>query len=97
MLAARLFSIETYVGLAAALAGLSLPGRARFKLGYAAAALLAINEWLLKPVMAQAHLHGSAAGLGFGAWHGHLARCMHGRVGHDLEERSMNEALALRA
>jgi hypothetical protein len=70
VLAARLFSIETYVGLGtAALALLSLR-RAKFVWGYAAVALLSVNEWALKRVMAHAHDHGSAAGLGFGAWHG---------------------------
>ncbi len=70
VLAARLFSIETYAALAVAAAALLLPGRAEFRWGYAAAALLALNEWALKPVMAEAHAHGTAAGLSFGAWHG---------------------------
>jgi hypothetical protein len=69
-LAGRLFSIETYVGLAAAVLALLLPGRTKFVWGYAAAALLAVNEWALKRIMSEAHLHGSAFGLGFGAWHG---------------------------
>ena len=70
MLAARLFGIETYVGLAAAGLALALPDRAKFAPGYLAAALLATNEWLLKPVMSRAHTQGAALGLGFGAWHG---------------------------
>jgi len=70
VLAGRLFSIETYVGLAAAVLALLLPGRTKFVWGYAAAALLAVNEWALKRIMSEAHLHGSAFGLGFGAWHG---------------------------
>ena len=70
LLAARLFSIETYAGLAAAALALILPGRARFVWGYGAAALLAVNEWVLKPLMEQARAHGTAASLGFGAWHG---------------------------
>jgi hypothetical protein len=70
LLAARLFSIETYVGAAAAAMALLLPGRKRFICGYIAAALLAVNEWILKPVMTMAHARGSVAGLGFGAWHG---------------------------
>ena len=70
LLAARLFSIETYVGLAVAVLALLLPGRSRFVWGYLAAALLAVNEWVLKRVMGEAHLHGSAVGLGFAAWHG---------------------------
>jgi hypothetical protein len=81
VLAARLFGIETYVGLAAAALASLLPLRARFVWGYAAAALLSIDEWILKPVMAQAHAVGSAAGLSFGAWHGvsallYLAACL---------------------
>jgi hypothetical protein len=70
VLAARLFSIETYAGLAVAALALILPGRAKFVWGYAAAGLLAVSEWVLKPLMAQAHAHGTAASLGFGAWHG---------------------------
>jgi Domain of unknown function (DUF4149) len=81
VLAARLFGIETYVGLAAAALASLLPVRARFVWGYAAAALLSIDEWILKPVMSQAHAAGSAAGLSFGAWHGlsallYLAACL---------------------
>lgn len=70
VLAAKLFSIETYVGLGAAALALLLPGRAKFLWGYAAVALLSVDEWVLRGVMAQAHAHGTAAGLGFGAWHG---------------------------
>ncbi len=70
VLASRLFSIETYVGLAVAVLALLLPGRTRFVWGYLAAALLSIDEWVLKGIMAQAHAHGAAAGLTFGAWHG---------------------------
>ena len=72
LLASRLFSIETYVGLGVAALALllPLPQRKNFAPGYAAAVLLAVNEWILKPVMSQAYAAGSAAGLGFGAWHG---------------------------
>jgi hypothetical protein len=71
LIAARLFSIETYLGLAVAALALLLPRRARFLLGFAAVALLAINEWILKPVMAQAMTRGATVfGIGFGAWHG---------------------------
>jgi hypothetical protein len=70
VLAGRLFSIETYVGLAVAVLALLLPGRTKFVWGYLAAALLAVNEWVLKRIMTEAHLHGTAAGLSFGAWHG---------------------------
>jgi hypothetical protein len=70
LLVSRLFSIETYVSLAVAALALLLPRRLKFAWGYLAAALLAVNEWVLKSVMEQAHSHGAAAGLGFGAWHG---------------------------
>ena len=70
LLAARLFGIEAYLGIAAAGLAALLPGRKRFLWGYVAAALLAVDEWLLKPLMALAHERGGAAGLSFGAWHG---------------------------
>jgi hypothetical protein len=70
VLAARLFSIETYAGVGVAVLALLLTGRTKFVWGYLAAALLSINEWVLKRIMEQAHVHGTAAGLGFGAWHG---------------------------
>jgi len=72
LIAARLFSIETYLGLGLAVAVLALllPGRARFLPGFAAAALLAFNEWILKAAMTQAQTHGGTAYLSFGAWHG---------------------------
>ena len=62
-LAARLFSIETYLGIAAAVLALLLPGRTRMGGVYAAAALLAVNEWVLKRFMESARAHGAAAGL----------------------------------
>jgi uncharacterized protein DUF4149 len=70
LIAARLFSIETYLGLAAAALALLLPGRGRFRWGFLAVALLATNEWIVKRWMNLALAHGSALGLGFGAWHG---------------------------
>ena len=70
LIAARLFGIETYLGLGVAALALVLPGRRRFRLGFLAVALLAVNEWLLKRAMSLAQAHGSAFGLGFGAWHG---------------------------
>ena len=70
VLAARLFSIETYVGVGVAVLALLLPGRTKFVWGYAAVALLSVNEWVLKRILAQAHAHGTAAHLSFGAWHG---------------------------
>jgi hypothetical protein len=70
LIAARLFSIETYIGLAVAAMALLLPGRARFGLGFAAAAVLAANEWIFKRAMSAAQSHASAWGVSFGAWHG---------------------------
>jgi hypothetical protein len=70
MLAGRLFSIETYVGLAASALALVGARRRRFGRGFAAAGLLCVDEWLIKPQMTRAQAHGSALGLGFGAWHG---------------------------
>jgi hypothetical protein len=70
ILAARLFSIETYVGIATVALALALPGRSRFLWGYFAAALLCVNEWMLQPAMNAARAHGTALHLSFGAWHG---------------------------
>jgi hypothetical protein len=70
ILAGPLFSIETYLGVAAAGLAIILPGRSKFFWAYGAASLLAVNEWALRPVMAAARTHGSALGLSFGAWHG---------------------------
>jgi hypothetical protein len=69
LIAARLFSIETYLGLLVAGMALLLPHRSKFALGFAAAALLSLNEWVLKPFMTLAHENGVAANLSFGAWH----------------------------
>jgi hypothetical protein len=89
-IAARLFSIETYLGLAVAAAALALPARRRLRMLYAAVGLLLVNEWLLKPFVNAAladggargapFAQGRALGLTFGAWHGlssavYLAAC----------------------
>jgi hypothetical protein len=81
VLAGRIFSIETYVGIAVAVFALLLPGRSKFVWGYLAAALLAVNEWAVRSIMVVARAHGSAMGLTFGAWHGvsaviYLAACL---------------------
>ena len=81
VLAGRIFSIETYVGIVVAVLALVLRGRREFAGGYLAAVLLAVNEWVLRPVMAAARMQGSALGLTFGAWHGvsaviYLAACL---------------------
>jgi hypothetical protein len=70
LIAARLFSIETYLGLAVAVLALLLPNRGGFRFGFLSVALLASNEWVLKRVINAALSHGSAWGLSFGAWHG---------------------------
>ena len=69
VIAAKLFSMETYLGLLVAAPAIILPARSRYWV-YFAAAVLAMNEWGLKRIMSAAQAHGSAAGLGFGAWHG---------------------------
>lgn len=81
ILVARLFSIETYVGIATAVLAVALPARRRFLWGYFAVALLCVNEWMLKPAMNAAHAHGAALSLSFGAWHGvaallYMAACI---------------------
>ncbi len=70
LIAGRLFSIETYLGLGVAALALLLPVRARFWPGFVAAGLLSINEWILKAAMIRAQMHGGSAYLSFGAWHG---------------------------
>jgi hypothetical protein len=70
LLAGRIFTVEAYLGAAVGLLALLLPGRGKFLWGYAAAALLAVNEWALRPVMAEARSRGAYAGLTFGGWHG---------------------------
>jgi len=80
-LAGRIFMIEAYLAVASAVLGLLLPGRMKMMPAYLAAALLAINEWGLRPLMAQARLHGSSLSLSFGAWHGvsfalYVAACL---------------------
>jgi len=81
VLAGRIFSIETYVGIAVAVLALMLPGRSKFVWGYLAAGFLAVNEWAVRSIMVVARAHGSAMGLTFGAWHGvsaviYLAACI---------------------
>ena len=70
LLAARLFAIETYLGIAVAAFGCALPGRRRLWPIYIAVVLLAFNEWIIKRFMAQAQAEGASLGLSFGAWHG---------------------------
>lgn len=70
LMAARLFQIETYLGLGVAALAILLPGRTRYYWAYFAAAVLAVNEWILKRAMNLARSEGTAAGLSFGAWHG---------------------------
>lgn len=72
-LAARLFSDETYLGVAVAAMALFTSARGKLVGLYIAAGLLALNEWLFKRFMDTAHAQGSALGLSFGAWHGATA------------------------
>ena len=46
VVAAKLFSVETYLGLLVAALAIILPGRSRFYWAYFAAAVLAMNEWV---------------------------------------------------
>jgi len=70
MLTGRLLGIETYLGVAVGVLALVLPGRAKFVWGYLGVALLAVNAWVLRPVIAKALAKGSVWGLSFGIWHG---------------------------
>lgn len=81
VLAGRLFSIEAYLGIAVAACALFSATRTRMGAVYAAAALLAVNEFVLKRFMESARIDGSAGGLTFGAWHGvsavlYVAACL---------------------
>jgi len=85
VIAARLFAIETYLGLGVAVAALARRRSAaatfasprsaslrsaNFRFGFVAVALLLCNEWVLKVFMDRALARGSSLGLGFGPWHG---------------------------
>lgn len=69
-IATRLFGYETYLAIALAALVLLTSARGRYFLGYLAAAVLALDEWAVKPFMESARLHGSALGLSFAPWHG---------------------------
>ena len=69
--AARRLWIETYSWpRGSGFCSLLLLRQDSIRVAVRAAALLAINEWMLKPLMAAAHARGAAHGLTFGAWHG---------------------------
>jgi hypothetical protein len=70
MLAGRMFSVETWLGVGVAAAALLQTGRFKFFWLYLAAAVLAVNEWGLRRLLQLAHEAGRAWGLSFGAWHG---------------------------
>lgn len=70
VLVGKLLTAETYLGVAACILALLLPGRVKFVWGYLAAMLTAVNEWGLRRVMDVAHARGTVWGLSFGAWHG---------------------------
>jgi hypothetical protein len=85
VIAARLFAIETYLGLGVAVWALVrarlAPRSSNFRFGFVAVSLLLCNEWLLKAFMDRALAQGSSLGLGFGPWHGisalvYLAACL---------------------
>jgi hypothetical protein len=70
LLAAHLFSVETYLGLGVAALALLNAGRGRMRWLFVAASVLAVNEFILKRFMERAQIHSTALGLSFGAWHG---------------------------
>lgn len=95
VLVTRLFSYETYLGLAVAILAALMPWRRRFVGGYLAVGLLAINEGILKPIMSTAHIQGAVAGLGFGAWHGlsallYVGACLIMAVVMDRGQRNLH-------
>jgi Domain of unknown function (DUF4149) len=69
-IAARLFSIETYLGVVVAAGALTLAARRRLGALYGAVGLLLINESILKSLMRAALAAGGTFGLSFGGWHG---------------------------
>jgi hypothetical protein len=83
IIAGRLFSIETFLGMAVTALALALPleERRQFIFGFVAVALLACNEFILARWMSLAQAQGAALGLRFGAWHGisaslYLSACL---------------------
>ncbi len=100
MLAARLFAIETYVGLGVVVIAALRGERAAFRYCYLGAALLVFNEWVLKRAMDRALASGSALGLGFGPWHGisaliYLCACLAVGVYVYQDSRRSSESASL--
>ena len=94
LLAARLFAVETYFGMAVAALGFAVPGRGRPWAVYVAVALLAINEWVLKRLMEA----GACTGRRPRSFFRRLARGVCGRLSDRLPARSLDdlEAAALK-
>ena len=70
LIAAGLFQAETYLTFALAFIALWRYGRQRCGAIYVAAALLAINEFIIKKIFEYIRVNGNVAGLSFGGWHG---------------------------
>ena len=70
VVAAELFRVESWLTLAVAAVSLWRHGRQKFRLIYLAAAVLLINELLIKRLMDYVRVNGELLGLGFGGWHG---------------------------
>lgn len=70
LIASGLFQAETYLTFALAFIALWRYGRQRCRAIYVAAALLAINEFIIKKIFEYIRVNGNVAGLSFGAWHG---------------------------
>jgi hypothetical protein len=70
VIAAGLFQVETYLTLALAVVSLWRHGRQKFRLIYLAAAVLLVNEFIIKRLLDYVRANGEVMGLGFGGWHG---------------------------
>ena len=70
VVAAGLFQAETYLTLVLAVIALWRFGRRRFRAIYVAAALLAINEFIIKKIFDYVRVNDELGGVSFGGWHG---------------------------
>ena len=70
VMAGGLFRVQTWLTLAVAVVALWRYGRQRCRAIYLAAALLAVNEWIIRYLMNYVKEKGELLGLGFGGWHG---------------------------
>jgi hypothetical protein len=77
IIAGGLFRVETYLTLSVAVVALWRHGRQRCRAIYLAAALLLINEWVIRYLMDYVKVKGEVLGMGFGAFHG-LSAALYG-------------------